>query len=92
MHPPPPTQPILHPPPPPALLLQNPSTTFAQLPTLLAGKKMKLRYTASTKTFEAHGTGRDAFVRKGATNMNLACGAGLMHVVDNLATLKPGTL
>lgn len=73
-------------------LTWNPSDKFNQLPTLLEGQKMKLRYTAGTKTFEAHGTGRDAFVRQDAGAFNVACGAGLMHAVDNLATLRPGTL
>lgn len=35
--------------------------------------------------YEIHGLGRDAFVR--ATGGNYLCGAGMMHIVDNIMTI-----
>ncbi|KAI7836331.1 hypothetical protein COHA_009790 [Chlorella ohadii] len=62
----------------------TPPQPFRQIPTA-SPTKMKLRFFENR--WEAHGTGRDAFVRPGGANF--ACGAGLLHVMDNVITFKP---
>lgn len=63
-----------------------PTAKFNEVPTA-SGTKMKLRFNNLFTRWEAHGTGRDAFVRNGGANF--ACGAGLLHVMDNVMTFKP---